>query len=73
MLAVVTVNFLNGFFLMNMLWVPPRNWMVVYRLIVWVLLGNFTFREQWANLCGEKPSGTSLLSPLTFKARRGSL
>lgn len=43
--TVVSINFLDGFFLMNSLWVPPKAWMVVYRLLIWFGMGHMAFRE----------------------------
>lgn len=43
--TIVSVNFLDGFFLMNQLWVPPKTWMVVYRLLIWFSMGHIAFRE----------------------------
>lgn len=37
--------FVNGFLLMNQLWVPPKVWMVSYRLLIWFALGHLAFRE----------------------------
>lgn len=56
-MGTVTLNFLNGFFLMNQLWIPPKNWIVIYRLIVWFFMGNLGFREYWDHLLGKKASG----------------
>ena len=42
---VIIGNFLNNFFMMNELWVPPKCWMVVYRLIIWFIMGHSAFRE----------------------------
>ncbi|CAD8049084.1 unnamed protein product [Paramecium sonneborni] len=44
-IIVIIGNFLNNFFLMNQLWVPPKCWMVVYRLLIWFMLGHSAFRE----------------------------
>jgi len=44
-LVVIIINFLDGFFLMNQLWVPPKCWMVVYRLLIWFAMGHLAFRE----------------------------
>ena len=46
-LGLATVNFLTGFFVMNSLWVPPVNWMVIYRLIIWFFLASLAYREVW--------------------------
>lgn len=62
LVTVVTMNFLDGFFLMNSLWVPPKTWMVVYRLWLWLVIGNMAFRELYnAVLCKENNSGNESL------------
>ncbi|CAD8043892.1 unnamed protein product [Paramecium primaurelia] len=38
-------TFLNNFFLMNQLWVPPDCSMIVYRLLLWFMLEYQAFRE----------------------------
>ncbi|CAD8137158.1 unnamed protein product [Paramecium pentaurelia] len=38
-------TFLNYFFLMNQQWVPPKCSMIIYRLLIWFLLGHSEFRE----------------------------
>ncbi|CAD8149311.1 unnamed protein product [Paramecium octaurelia] len=50
----VTINFLTGFFLMNQLWVPPKCWMVSYRLFVWFGMGVLSWQEQWNDLKGNQ-------------------
>lgn len=31
--------------MMNQLWVPPKCWMVIYRLLIWFMMGHLAFRE----------------------------
>jgi phosphatidylserine synthase 2 len=38
-------NFLGGFFIINSLWIPPKNFINVYRLSVWFLLGSIAIGE----------------------------
>lgn len=47
MFFVITVNFLDGFFMMNSLWLLPKCWMTVLRLIIWFLLGSLGWRETY--------------------------
>ncbi|KAM3132286.1 hypothetical protein pb186bvf_015616 [Paramecium bursaria] len=49
----VTVNFLTGFFIMNQLWIQPKCWMVVYRLLVWFGMGMLSWKETWMTVKGE--------------------
>lgn len=42
---------------MNQLWIPPVNWMVIYRLLIWFFMSNLAFRELWNSLLGRKDSG----------------
>lgn len=47
---IISVNFLTGFFMINALWIPPTNPLVVFRLLIWFLLGNITFKEAWHDI-----------------------
>jgi len=42
---IVTANFLCGFFIMNSLWIPPKNLINIYRLTVWFTLGAMSIGE----------------------------
>jgi phosphatidylserine synthase 2 len=42
---IVTLNFLCGFFIMNALWIPPKNLINIYRLTVWFTLGSMSIGE----------------------------
>ena len=43
-------NFLTGFFLINSLWIPPINNLNLFRLAVWFVLANLTFREAYTDV-----------------------
>ena len=47
---VIIVNFLCGFFVINALWIPPKNMINLYRLLVWFLLANLAFRELYNDI-----------------------
>jgi phosphatidylserine synthase 2 len=50
MIVIITANFLTGFFMINGLWIPPVNWINIYRLLVWFLLAAITFAEMWDDI-----------------------
>ncbi|XP_073007063.1 CDP-diacylglycerol--serine O-phosphatidyltransferase 2-like isoform X2 [Typha latifolia] len=54
-IAFMTVE-LNTFFLKFCLWIPPRNPLVVYRLILWWLIAIPTIREYNSYLQDSKPT-----------------
>lgn len=35
------LNELNCFFLKNLLWIPPANWINIYRILIWVYFPYF--------------------------------
>jgi phosphatidylserine synthase 2 len=47
---VIICNFLCGFFLINSLWIPPKNLLNIYRLSVWFLLSNLAFKEIYTDI-----------------------
>jgi len=50
MLVIICANFLTGFFLINGLWIPPKNAINLYRLMVWFLLAALTFGEGYNDI-----------------------
>lgn len=66
--VVVIVNFLCGFFMINSLWIPPKNWINIYRLIVWFLLASMAFKEVYVDIdtWGKK---TRVKNPVSGKFR----
>jgi phosphatidylserine synthase 2 len=44
---IIVINFLCGFFLINNLWIPPKNNFNKLRLIIWFCLGNLAFKEAY--------------------------
>ena len=46
-LVFVSVNFLMGFFIMNALWINPKNSLNKIRLLVWFGMAMLGFREAW--------------------------
>ncbi|EAR94564.1 phosphatidylserine synthase (macronuclear) [Tetrahymena thermophila SB210] len=47
---VIITNFLCGFFMINSLWIPPQNFLNLYRLLVWFLLSNLAFKEIYVDI-----------------------
>eukprot|EP01017_Pseudomicrothorax_dubius_P012883 TRINITY_DN1548_c0_g1_i6.p1 TRINITY_DN1548_c0_g1~~TRINITY_DN1548_c0_g1_i6.p1 ORF type:complete len:376 (-),score=88.40 TRINITY_DN1548_c0_g1_i6:90-1217(-) len=47
---IICVNFLTGFLLINSLWIPPKNYFNIYRLVVWFILANLAFVEGYHDL-----------------------
>ena len=41
----IMVNFLCAFFLINAMWIPPKNPLNLFRIVVWQILGNYVFSE----------------------------
>jgi hypothetical protein len=50
MFVIISVNFLTGFLQINGLWIRPRHYFNIYRLVVWFLLANLAFVEGWEDL-----------------------
>jgi len=50
MFIFLMVHFLTGFFLINMLLIPPKHWFPVSRLLLWFGFGVIAFREGWSDL-----------------------
>lgn len=67
-LFIICSNFLTGFFLINSLWVPPQNYLNLYRLLVWFLLANLAFKEGYTDIITwGKPERK--LNPISGKIR----
>lgn len=66
--VVIIVNFLCGFFMINSLWIPPKNMINIYRLVVWFLLSNLAFKEIYVDI---KTWGTEerIHHPISGKCR----
>ncbi|CAI2371124.1 unnamed protein product [Moneuplotes crassus] len=45
MYFIISANFLTGFFMINVLWLPPLSIPTVTRMYIWFLLGNISFKE----------------------------
>lgn len=45
MYIIISVNFLCGFFMINVLWIPPLSIPTLTRMYIWFLLGNLVFKE----------------------------
>lgn len=50
MYVTLMLNFLTGFFMINSLWIPPKNPLNVYRLIIWLILSTLAFRELYNDI-----------------------
>jgi len=50
-IGIVTIsNFLTGFFLINVLWIPPKNYLNVYRLSIVYLGGILAYTEAYRDI-----------------------
>ena len=45
MYFLISANFLTGFFMINVLWIPPLSIPTVTRMYIWFLLGSIAFKE----------------------------
>jgi phosphatidylserine synthase 2 len=45
MYVIISANFLCGFFMINVLWIPPLSIPTLTRMYIWFLLGNLVFKE----------------------------
>jgi phosphatidylserine synthase 2 len=50
MIIVIISNFLTGFLLINGLWIPPKNYLNIFRLLIWFLLASVTFGELYDDI-----------------------
>eukprot|EP00803_Ostreobium_quekettii_P011054 evm.model.scf_76.6 EVM.evm.TU.scf_76.6 scf_76:40330-44683(-) len=58
MVAVFLAIEVQAFFLKYILWVPPRNLLNTYRLLIWFMVGLPAVREYYEFLEGKAPEGT---------------
>ncbi|CAD7702558.1 unnamed protein product [Ostreobium quekettii] len=58
MVAVLLAVEVQAFFLKYILWVPPRNLLNTYRLLIWFAVGLPAVREYYEFLEGRAPEGT---------------
>ena len=50
MFLIILFNFLTGFFLINNLWIPPKNHFNKLRLLIWFALANLAFKETYRDI-----------------------